>query len=44
MVPLVRDFDRTKDEKKINELVQKYGSSCGVKLTWHYYILTARKL
>ena len=44
MVPLVRDFDRTKDEKKINELVQKYGSSYGVKLTWHSYILTARKL
>jgi len=44
MVPLVRDFDRMKDEKKINELVQKYGSSCGVKLTWHYYILTARRL
>lgn len=43
MVPLVRKFDRKKDREKINELAEKYGSKNGVKITWHYYILMARK-
>jgi len=43
MVPLVRKFDRKKDRGKIEELAKKYGSKKGVKITWHYYILTARK-
>jgi len=43
MVPLVRKFDRKKDREKIKELAEKYGSKKGVKITWHYYILMARK-
>ncbi len=43
MVPLVRKFDRKKDRARIKELAEKYGSKRGVKITWHYYILTARK-
>ncbi len=43
MVPLVRDFDRKKDRKKIKELAEKYGDEEGVKITWHHYIMVARK-
>ena len=43
MVPLVRKFDRKKDREKIKELAEKYGNKKGVKITWHYYILRARK-
>lgn len=43
MVPLVRRFDRKKDRKKIKELAERHGCKNGVKITWHYYILTARK-
>jgi len=43
MVPLVRRFDRKKDREKIKELAERYGSEKGVKITWHYYILMARK-
>jgi ubiquinone/menaquinone biosynthesis C-methylase UbiE len=42
MVPLVKNFNRKKDRKKISELAEKYGSKKGVKITWHYYILMAR--
>ncbi len=42
MVPLVMNFDRKKDRKKIRELAEKYGSKKGIKTTWHYYILMAR--
>lgn len=42
-VPLVENFDRKKDGEKIRELAEKYGSKRGVKTTWHYYILVARK-
>jgi len=42
MVPLVINFDRRKDRKKIRELAEKYGSKKGIKTTWHYYILMAR--
>ena len=43
MVPLVRQFDRRKDRAKIEELVETYGSAKGVPITWHYYVLRARK-
>lgn len=43
MVPLVKNFDREKDGEKISELVEKYGDEEGVKITWHYYIMIARK-
>lgn len=43
MVPLVRRFDRRKDREKIKQLAEKYGSKKGVQITWHYYILMARK-
>jgi ubiquinone/menaquinone biosynthesis C-methylase UbiE len=43
MVPLVRRFDRKKDRERIKELAEMYGSEKGVKITWHYYILMARK-
>lgn len=43
MVPLVRRFDRKKDREKIKELAEKYGRKKGVKITWHCYILMARK-
>ncbi len=43
MVPLVKGFDRKKDGEKIKELAETYGSKEGVKITWHYYILMARK-
>ena len=43
MVPLVKDFDRQKDREEIRELAEKYGTEEGVKITWHYYIMVARK-
>jgi SAM-dependent methyltransferase len=43
MVPLVRDFDRERDKKRVSELVEKYREERGVKVTWHYYILVARR-
>jgi len=43
MVPLVKDFDRTRDGKVIKEIVKKYQNEKGIRITWHYYILKARK-
>jgi ubiquinone/menaquinone biosynthesis C-methylase UbiE len=43
MVPLVKDFDRERDRTTISELAAKYRSHEGVKITWHYYIMIARK-
>lgn len=43
MVPLVKDFDRETDRKKIKQLVEQYENEEGVKITWHYYIMIARK-
>lgn len=43
VVPLVKNFDRDKDGRTIRELAAKYRSNKGVKITWHYYILMARK-
>ncbi|MFQ6088137.1 MAG: class I SAM-dependent methyltransferase [Candidatus Methanofastidiosia archaeon] len=44
MVPLVRNFNEEKDRKRINELVKKYNDETGIKITWHYYIMEARRL
>ena len=44
MVPLLKDFNREKYSEKINELVEKYREEQGIGITWHYYILEARKL
>jgi ubiquinone/menaquinone biosynthesis C-methylase UbiE len=44
MVPLLKDFDREKYSKNVNEFVEKYREKKGIGITWHYYILKARKL
>ncbi len=41
MVPLVRDFNRLRDEKIVNKLAQEYEETEGIRITWHYYILEA---
>jgi len=43
MVPLVQDFDREKDRGTIQELAEKYKEERGIKITWHYSIIMARK-
>lgn len=43
MVPLVRDFDRETDKEVIGTLARKYRNKRGISVTWHYYILTARR-
>lgn len=43
MVPLVRNFDREKDRRRIDELAEKYREKKGIKITWHYYIIEARR-
>ncbi|MBU7009845.1 MAG: methyltransferase domain-containing protein [Theionarchaea archaeon] len=42
MVPLVKNFDREKDRKTIDELARKYKSENGIEITWHYYVLEAQ--
>jgi len=44
MVPLVRDFDRKKDRQMIDKLAAKYGEQKGIRVTWHYYIMQARRV
>jgi len=44
MVPLVKNFDREKDRKKISQLAEKYREKKGIKITWHYCIIQARRL
>jgi len=44
MVPLVENFDREKDRKMISQLAEKYREKKGIKITWHYYIVQARRL
>lgn len=44
MVPLVRDFNRKKDRKRISELAEKHKEKNGIKITWHYYIVEARRV
>jgi ubiquinone/menaquinone biosynthesis C-methylase UbiE len=43
MVPLVKDFERSKDRGIIKALTEKYGGKSGISTTWHFYILKARK-
>jgi len=43
MVPLVKNFDRKMDRKKVKELAEKYRENKIVKITWHYYIVEAIK-
>lgn len=43
MVPLVRDFDRERDSLRISELAEKYRDKKGIRITWHYYIMEARR-
>jgi ubiquinone/menaquinone biosynthesis C-methylase UbiE len=43
MVPLVKDFDREKDRKKVLKIAEKYGDGRGIQNTWHYCITTAVK-
>lgn len=43
MVPLVKDFDRSKDRRIVKALVEKYGAKNGISTTWHYYVVKARK-
>ncbi len=43
MVPLVKNFDRIKDGRTIDDLVAKYTAQAGIKITWHYYVLCARR-
>jgi ubiquinone/menaquinone biosynthesis C-methylase UbiE len=43
MVPLVRDFDRVRDRRTIQELAKKYKKDQGIRIIWHYYIIVATK-
>jgi len=43
MVPLVKDFDRVRDRRTIQELVRKYKKPQGIRITWHYYVIFATK-
>ena len=44
MVPLVRDFDRRRDRGRIGDLKLRYGTEIGIPITWHYYIVEARRI
>lgn len=44
MVPLVRDFGRQKDRQMIEKLAARYGKQRGIRITWHYYIMQARRV
>jgi ubiquinone/menaquinone biosynthesis C-methylase UbiE len=43
MVPLVENFDRVTDRSTVEKLVEKHGTIRGVRITWHYYIIHARR-
>ena len=43
MVPLVGNFDSEKDRGRMEALSEKYRDQRGIKTTWHYFILKARK-
>jgi ubiquinone/menaquinone biosynthesis C-methylase UbiE len=43
MVPLVKNFDREKDKETVETLAKRYWSKKGIQITWHYYILIARR-
>lgn len=44
MVPLVKNYDRYKDNEAIRGLSMKYKQDQGIGITWHYYILEAVRL
>jgi len=43
MVPLVKDFERKRDRRMVDRLAEKYGEQKGIRITWHYYVLEARR-
>ncbi|MEM1587309.1 MAG: hypothetical protein QXX99_06570 [Candidatus Bathyarchaeia archaeon] len=43
MVPLVKNFDGEKDRETVENLAKRYWTKQGIQITWHYYILTARR-
>ncbi|MEM3759647.1 MAG: hypothetical protein QXZ02_00885 [Candidatus Bathyarchaeia archaeon] len=43
MVPLVKNFDRVKDKKVVEKIAEKYRRKKGIGITWHYYILIAKR-
>lgn len=43
MISLVTDFDREKDRKTVERLAAKYRAREGIRTTWHYYVLEAKK-
>jgi SAM-dependent methyltransferase len=43
MVPLIKDFDRERDRETVEALAKRCWSKRGIQITWHYYILTARR-
>lgn len=43
MVPLVKEFDRIKDRRTVRELTENYEESKGIRISWHYYVVVARK-
>lgn len=43
MVPLVDNFDRITDRPTVERLVEKHDTTSGVRITWHYYIIHARR-
>jgi ubiquinone/menaquinone biosynthesis C-methylase UbiE len=43
MVPLVKNFDRDKDRKTVQELAKKYKREKGIKIAWHYYVIVTTK-
>jgi ubiquinone/menaquinone biosynthesis C-methylase UbiE len=43
MVPLVKDFDRVRDRKIVQELAKKYKKHEGIRIAWHYYVIVATK-
>lgn len=43
MVPLVDNFDRITDRPIVEKLIEKHDTTSGVRITWHYYIIHARR-
>jgi len=43
MVPLLSNFDRKKDKPRLQRLSNTYVETEGVGITWHYYILKAKR-
>jgi SAM-dependent methyltransferase len=43
MVPLVENFNRGTDRPIVEKLIEKHNTTSGVRITWHYYIIHARR-